>query len=142
MASISFIILDILSHPPGSRWIQRKLTQCKIGQYQPRSMISKSSSDLPISIGGYQVRLESGYRGLIQALKKAFKDNVILTHADESQEFLVEVDASDFAVAGVLSQYNNQRDLQPGSILFQADGFQQNGTTRSMIRNSWRSQSV
>ncbi|KAH9269921.1 hypothetical protein BASA83_008078 [Batrachochytrium salamandrivorans] len=48
-----------------------------------------------------------------KALKKAFKDNVILTHADESQEFLVEVDASDFAVAGVLSQYNNQRDLQP-----------------------------
>ncbi|KAH9248452.1 hypothetical protein BASA81_013905 [Batrachochytrium salamandrivorans] len=43
-----------------------------------------------------------------KALKKAFKDNVILTHADESQEFLVEVDASDFAVAGVLSQYNNQ----------------------------------
>ncbi|KAH9268693.1 hypothetical protein BASA83_009173 [Batrachochytrium salamandrivorans] len=131
MASISFIILDILSHPPGSRWIQRKLTQCKIGQYQPRSMISKSSSDLPISIGGfvrlcqdnttadcstekgYQVRLESGYRGLIQGTQKAFKDNVILTHADESQEFLVEVDASDFAVAGVLSQYNNQRDLQP-----------------------------
>ncbi|KAH9268443.1 hypothetical protein BASA84_000230 [Batrachochytrium salamandrivorans] len=30
-----------------------------------------------------------------KALKKAFKDNVILTHADESQEFLVEVDASD-----------------------------------------------
>ncbi|KAH9265052.1 hypothetical protein BASA83_011377 [Batrachochytrium salamandrivorans] len=29
-----------------------------------------------------------------KALKKAFKDNVILTHADESQEFLVEVDAS------------------------------------------------
>ncbi|KAH9262784.1 hypothetical protein BASA82_000196 [Batrachochytrium salamandrivorans] len=27
-----------------------------------------------------------------KALKKAFKDNVILTHADESQEFLVEVD--------------------------------------------------
>ncbi|KAH9244901.1 hypothetical protein BASA81_017660 [Batrachochytrium salamandrivorans] len=48
-----------------------------------------------------------------KALKKAFKDNVILTHADESQEFLVEVDASDFAVAGVLSQYNSQRDLQP-----------------------------
>ncbi|KAH9275642.1 hypothetical protein BASA83_001931 [Batrachochytrium salamandrivorans] len=48
-----------------------------------------------------------------KALKRAFKDNVILTHADESQEFLVEVDASDFAVAGVLSQYNNQRDLQP-----------------------------
>ncbi|KAH9256192.1 hypothetical protein BASA81_005693 [Batrachochytrium salamandrivorans] len=43
------------------------------------------------------------YRGFIQALKKAFKDNVILTHADESQEFLVEVDASDFAVAGVVT---------------------------------------
>ncbi|KAH9263111.1 hypothetical protein BASA83_013577 [Batrachochytrium salamandrivorans] len=52
---------------------------------------------------GYQVRLESDYRGSFKALKKAFKDNVILTHADESQEFLVEVDASDFAVAGVLS---------------------------------------
>ncbi|KAH9251779.1 hypothetical protein BASA81_010349 [Batrachochytrium salamandrivorans] len=24
------ILLDTLSHPPGSRWIQRKLTQCKM----------------------------------------------------------------------------------------------------------------
>ncbi|KAH9244298.1 hypothetical protein BASA81_018303 [Batrachochytrium salamandrivorans] len=116
---------DILSHPPGSRWIQRKLTQFKIGQYQPRSMIFKSSSDLPISIDGLCQTMPrqhspycptekdikfigSGYRGFIQGTQKAFKDNVILTHADESQEFLVEVDASDFAVAGVLSQYNNQ----------------------------------
>ncbi|KAH9252126.1 hypothetical protein BASA81_009976 [Batrachochytrium salamandrivorans] len=69
-----------------------------------------------------------------KALKKAFKDNVILTHADESQEFLVEVNASDFAVAGVLSQYNSQRDLQPVAF-FSGRWFQQNGTTRSMIRN-------
>ncbi|KAH9264430.1 hypothetical protein BASA83_012072 [Batrachochytrium salamandrivorans] len=132
MASISSTISDILSHPPGSRWIQRKLTQCKIGQYQPRSMISKSSSDLPISIGGLfrtyakttqpltallkkDIKFDwnQATEDSFKALKKAFKDNVILTHADESQEFLVEVDASDFAVAGVLSQYNNQRDLQP-----------------------------
>ncbi|KAH9270402.1 hypothetical protein BASA83_007396 [Batrachochytrium salamandrivorans] len=86
----------------GSRWIQRKLTQCK----------NNTATYCPTE-KGYQVRLESDYRGFIQGTQKAFKDNVILTHADESQEFLVEVDASDFAVAGVLSQYNSQRDLQP-----------------------------
>ncbi|KAH9244973.1 hypothetical protein BASA81_017580 [Batrachochytrium salamandrivorans] len=42
-------------------------------------------------------------------LKESFRDNVVLTHADETKEFLVEVDASDFAVAGVLSQYDVQK---------------------------------
>ncbi|KAH9273912.1 hypothetical protein BASA83_003910 [Batrachochytrium salamandrivorans] len=74
-------------------------------------MISKSSSDLPIFIGGLfriMPRNTATYcptekdikfdwnqttEDSFKALKKAFKDNVILTHADESQEFLVEVDA-------------------------------------------------
>ncbi|KAH9244120.1 hypothetical protein BASA81_018502 [Batrachochytrium salamandrivorans] len=46
-------------------------------------------------------------------LKESFRDNVVLTHADETKEFLVEVDASDFAVAGVLSQYDVQKQLRP-----------------------------
>ncbi|KAH6581811.1 hypothetical protein BASA61_008883 [Batrachochytrium salamandrivorans] len=45
--------------------------------------------------------------------KESFRDNVVLTHADETKEFLVEVDASDFAVAGVLSQYDVQKQLRP-----------------------------
>ncbi|KAH9245940.1 hypothetical protein BASA81_016533 [Batrachochytrium salamandrivorans] len=79
---------------------QLKLTQCKIGQYQPRSMISKSSSDLPISIGRFVPNYAKTTQPLtallkkdikfdwnqatedsFKALKKAFKDNVILTHA-------------------------------------------------------------
>ncbi|KAH9266731.1 hypothetical protein BASA83_010414 [Batrachochytrium salamandrivorans] len=117
----------------------KKIDAVQDGQYQPRSMISKSSSDLPIlsavcselcqdNTATYcllkkDIKFDwnQATEDSFKALKKAFKDNVILTHADESQEFLVEVDASDFAVAGVLSQYNSQRDLQP-SILFQADG--------------------
>ena len=41
-----------------------------------------------------------------QSLKKSFTSAPILSHPDPSQPFLVEVDASQFAVGGILSQRN------------------------------------
>ncbi|KAH9246295.1 hypothetical protein BASA81_016152 [Batrachochytrium salamandrivorans] len=49
----------------------------------------------------------------LQQLKEAFCKDVILRHPDESKEFLVEVDASDYAVGGVLSQYDADKQLRP-----------------------------
>ena len=46
-------------------------------------------------------------------LKSAFKAGVVLAHPNESKEFLVEVDASDYALGGVLSQYSDQNELVP-----------------------------
>ncbi|KAH9273414.1 hypothetical protein BASA83_004074 [Batrachochytrium salamandrivorans] len=77
-------------------------------EMDPKKIDAVQEWPVPTKVHDIQVFL-----GFTNFYRRAFKDNVILTHADESQEFLVEVDASDFAVAGVLSQYNNQRDLQP-----------------------------
>jgi hypothetical protein len=47
------------------------------------------------------------------SIKNAFKEAGILNHPNESREFIIETDASDFAIAGVLSQEDDNGLLRP-----------------------------
>ena len=47
------------------------------------------------------------------ALKKAFTSAPVLAHFDPSRAIVVETDASDFAIAGVLSQVDDNKFLRP-----------------------------
>ncbi|KAH6575793.1 hypothetical protein BASA60_004844 [Batrachochytrium salamandrivorans] len=48
-----------------------------------------------------------------KALKDAFAHSDFLTHPDETRPFIVETDASDYAISGVLSQYDDTDVLRP-----------------------------
>jgi hypothetical protein len=48
-----------------------------------------------------------------ETLKMAFVSPPVLIHPDTSAPFIVETDASDFALCGVLSQYDNDQHLHP-----------------------------
>ncbi|KAH9245109.1 hypothetical protein BASA81_017423 [Batrachochytrium salamandrivorans] len=50
---------------------------------------------------------------VLTKIKYAFETQVFLSHPDEKKEFLVECDASDFALGGVLSQFGPNNELQP-----------------------------
>jgi hypothetical protein len=46
-------------------------------------------------------------------LKKAFTSAPILVHADQSKPFIIEADASDFALGSILSQVGDNGKLHP-----------------------------
>src|SRR6185312_13978870 len=46
-------------------------------------------------------------------LKEAFTEAPVLLHADTSKPFFLETDASDFAIAGILSQMDSSEKLHP-----------------------------
>ena len=46
-------------------------------------------------------------------IKQVFSSQVILAHPDTSRPFVVETDASDYAVGGVLSQMDDDQNLRP-----------------------------
>ena len=46
-------------------------------------------------------------------LKKAFTSAPILLHANESKPFIIEANASDFALGSILSQIGNNGKLHP-----------------------------
>ena len=48
-----------------------------------------------------------------EELKKALLQNVVLDIADPSKPFVLETDASDYAVGGVLSQKDAEGNLRP-----------------------------
>ena len=48
-----------------------------------------------------------------QALKDAFLSDTVLMHFDPEKKIIVEVDASDWVVGGVLSQYDDEGTLRP-----------------------------
>lgn len=50
--------------------------------------------------------LNDSQSACFDAIKSAFLTNVVLQHSDESAEFLLETDASDYGIGGVLSQYS------------------------------------
>ncbi|KAH9244608.1 hypothetical protein BASA81_017975 [Batrachochytrium salamandrivorans] len=52
-------------------------------------------------------------RKITAALKDAFAHSDFLTHPDETRPFIVETDASDYAISGVLSQYDDTDVLRP-----------------------------
>ncbi|KAH9271975.1 hypothetical protein BASA83_005820 [Batrachochytrium salamandrivorans] len=49
----------------------------------------------------------------LQDLKTAFANSDFLTHPDDSRPFILETDASDYAISGVLSQYDDSNTLRP-----------------------------
>ena len=55
-------------------------------------------------------------RASFEALKRALLDNVVLSIADPNKSFVLEVDASDYAVGGVLSQEDAEGRLRPVSF--------------------------
>ncbi|KAH9277375.1 hypothetical protein BASA83_000243 [Batrachochytrium salamandrivorans] len=46
-------------------------------------------------------------------LKNAFSVGDFLAHPDDSRPFILETDASDFAISGILSQYDDKDSLRP-----------------------------
>lgn len=52
-------------------------------------------------------------RAAFEALKQALLENVVLDIADPSKPYVLEVDASDFAVGGVLSQLDAEGKERP-----------------------------
>ncbi len=48
-----------------------------------------------------------------ESIKAAFTKETFLSHPDESKPFVVETDASDFPVAGILSQFDEKNVLKP-----------------------------
>ena len=46
-------------------------------------------------------------------LKKAFTSALILVHVDPQKPFIIEVDASDFALSSILSQQDDDKKLHP-----------------------------
>ncbi|KAH6561475.1 hypothetical protein BASA62_009802 [Batrachochytrium salamandrivorans] len=48
-----------------------------------------------------------------QSIKSAFISHVMISHPDETREFVVEVNASDYALGGVLSQMDDTQSLRP-----------------------------
>ena len=57
-------------------------------------------------------------------------------HFDPEKKIVVEVDASDWVVGGVLSQYDDEGTLRPVAF-FSKKTHQRRLTTKSMTRNSW-----
>jgi hypothetical protein len=46
-------------------------------------------------------------------IKNSFKENQLLAHPDSSKPYILETDASEYAIGGVLSQYDNDKNLRP-----------------------------
>ena len=56
---------------------------------------------------------DDAMRESFEALKRALCENVVLAIADPSRPYVLEVDASDYAVGGVLSQEDAEGNLRP-----------------------------
>ncbi|KAI3638678.1 hypothetical protein MIR68_003176 [Amoeboaphelidium protococcarum] len=52
-------------------------------------------------------------KAALEQMKKVFADPQFLMHPNEEKPFIVETDSSDFAIAGVLSQYDENGELRP-----------------------------
>ncbi|KAH9263097.1 hypothetical protein BASA83_013560 [Batrachochytrium salamandrivorans] len=57
----------------------------------------------------------------LQDLKTAFANSDFLTHPDDSRPFILETDASDYAISGVLSQYDDSNTLRSDRLLCASD---------------------
>lgn len=62
---------------------------------------------------GVPFRMTDECQRAFQSLKTAFTSDVVLRHFDPDRETIVETDASDFVLGGILSQYSDQGVLHP-----------------------------
>ncbi|KAH9265273.1 hypothetical protein BASA83_011169 [Batrachochytrium salamandrivorans] len=61
----------------------------------------------------YYIYLGTYQEKAILDLKNAFSAGDFLAHPDDFRPFILETDASDFAISGILSQYDDQDSLRP-----------------------------
>ncbi|KAH9250494.1 hypothetical protein BASA81_011668 [Batrachochytrium salamandrivorans] len=66
--------------------------------------------DTPFSWGADQEKS-------INDLKKAFSNSSFLAHPCDSKPFILETDASDFAISGVLSQFDDLDQIRPVAFM-------------------------
>ena len=67
-------------------------------------------------------------------LKKAFTSAPILAHVDPEKPFIIEADASDFALGSILSQQGNDEKLHPVAFHSRKFGVAES-TMKFMIRS-------
>jgi RNase H-like domain found in reverse transcriptase len=70
-------------------------------------------------------------------LKQAFISTPVLTHYKPSCPLVIETDASDYALAAILSQVESNREIHPVTYLSWTF-LDTNSTTTHMTRNSWQ----
>jgi hypothetical protein len=76
---------------------------------------------------GVKFQWNKEHQNAFDLLKKAFQKESFLKHPNESNPFVLETDASDFAVAGILSQLDEDNVLKPvGFFSRQLDKSQRN----------------
>ncbi|KAH9248040.1 hypothetical protein BASA81_014329 [Batrachochytrium salamandrivorans] len=85
-----------------------KLLSCPIHDYSSMTanLTKLFKKDAPFVWGPEQEKS-------LQDLKTAFANSDFLTHPDDSRPFILETDASDYAISGVLSQYDDSNTLRP-----------------------------
>ncbi|KAH9271978.1 hypothetical protein BASA83_005824 [Batrachochytrium salamandrivorans] len=97
MISKFVLIIDFSANPKNVTFIKRK---------SGTSDILFLQMTLPFIWGPDQEKA-------ILDLKNAFSVGDFLAHPDDSRPFILETDASDFAISGILSQYDDQDSLRP-----------------------------
>jgi transposase InsO family protein len=60
-----------------------------------------------------KVKWDADMREALESIKKLMLENVVLDIADPYKPYVLEVDSSDYAVGGVLSQHNAANELRP-----------------------------
>ena len=68
-----------------------------------------------------------------EGLKKAFTSALVLAHVDPQKPFIIEADASNFALASILSRQGNDEKLHP-LVFHHANLTPPKSTTRDMTR--------
>ncbi|KAH9252826.1 hypothetical protein BASA81_009231 [Batrachochytrium salamandrivorans] len=93
-----------------------KLLSCPIHDYSSMTanLTKLFKKDAPFVWGPEQEKS-------LQDLKTAFAKSDFLTHPDDSRPFILETDASDYAISGVLSQYDDSNTLRPIAFLCAPD---------------------
>jgi len=74
---------------------------------------------------------------LLMRHSTAFSTAPILGHFDYDREIVVETDASDYILAGILSQYDNEGTLHPATFYSKKHSLP-NATTKSVTKNCWQ----
>ncbi|KAH9263809.1 hypothetical protein BASA83_012796 [Batrachochytrium salamandrivorans] len=87
-------------------WIPPKSRLFRVGQRQKKFETCSVQEGRPFVWGPEQKKS-------LQDLKTALLNSDFLTHPDDSRPFILETDASDYAIYGVLSQYDDSNTLRP-----------------------------
>ncbi|KAH9245628.1 hypothetical protein BASA81_016879 [Batrachochytrium salamandrivorans] len=93
--------LGYIIRQTGLQWIHQRFLLSRIGQL-PKKLLRRTFRFLGTRA-----------RSLVQKLKDAFAQPGFLAHPNDEQPFILETDASDFAISGVLHQHDQTNTLRP-----------------------------